>query len=155
MESSLYSRAIRFLARRSHSREELRRKLILTGSSEEVETVLTRLEELRYLNDEDFAFQRARFQRKSKNWGNRRIQLDLKSRGLDARIIELTLSRLEAELPEVDSLHQLTQSWIRRVGPPKTVSQLKKLFDRCIRLGYRPESVRTELEDYFQGLNWG
>jgi SOS response regulatory protein OraA/RecX len=114
-----------------------------------------RLEELGYLNDEEFAWLRARFQRQSKHWGDRRIRLDLKSRGLDAKIIELVLSRLEAELPEVDSLHQLTKSWIRSSGSPTTVSQLKKIFDRCLRLGYSPEQVRTELKDFFLDLDWG
>ena len=155
MKSSLYSQAVRFLARRAHSREELRRKLRRKGTPDQVREVLTRLDEIGYLNDEEFACLRAISQRRSKYWGNRRIRLDLKSRGLDAKIIELALSRLEAELPEVDSLHQLTQSWIRSFGSPTTVSQLKKLFDRCVRLGYSPEQVRTELEDCFRGLNWG
>jgi len=120
-----------------------------------VKDVLARLEALGYLNDEEFACLRARYQRQSKHWGNRRIRLDLKCRGLDARIVELALSRLEAELPEVDSLHQLTLSWICSFGSPTTVSQLKKLFDRCVRLGYTPEQVRTELEDFFRKLGWG
>jgi regulatory protein len=154
LKTSLFNQAVRFLARRAHSREELRRKLIRKGTPDEVKPVLLRLEELGYLNDQEFAWIKARSQRKSKHWGNRRIQLDLKSRGLDAKIIEFALSRLEAELPEVDSLHQLTQSWIRSSGSPTTVSQLKKLFDRCLRLGYTPEQVRTELKDFFSDLSW-
>ena len=154
MKTSLFNQAVRFLARRAHSREELRRKLLRKETPDEVRPVLLRLEELGYLNDEEFAWIKARSQRQSKHWGNRRIQLDLKSRGLDARIIEFALSRLEVELPEVDSLHQLTQSWIRSSGSPTTVSQLKKLFDRCLRLGYTPEQVRTELKDFFGNLSW-
>jgi regulatory protein len=154
LKTSLFNQAVRFLARRAHSREELRRKLLRKGTPEQVTPVIARLEELGYLNDEEFANLRARSQRQSKHWGNQRIRIDLKSRGLDARIVELALSRLEAELPEVDSLHQLTQSWIRSFGSPTTVSQLKKIFDRCLRLGYTPEQVRTELTDYFRKLNW-
>jgi len=117
-----------------------------------VEEILDRFEELGYLNDEEFACLRARSQRNSKQWGNYRIRADLKSRGLDAKMIELALSRLEVELPEVNSLHQLTQIWIRSYGSPKSVPQLKKLFDRCVRMGYSPEQVRTELETYFRKL---
>ena len=152
MKSSLYSQAIRFLARRAHSREELRRKLRRKGNPEEVEEVLARIEELGYLDDEDYACLRAKSQRLLKRWGNLRIRLDLKSRGLDAKIVDLALSRLEAELPEVESLHQLTQSRIRSTGSPGTFSQLKKLFDYCIRMGYSPEQVRSELEEHFQNL---
>ena len=154
LKSSLYTQAVRFLARRAHSRQELRRKLLRKGTPGQADNILDRLEELGYLNDQEYACLRARSQRQSKHWGNRRIRLDLKSRGLDAKIVEFALSRLEAELPEVDSLHQLTQSWIRSLGSPKTVSQLKKLFDRCIRLGYSPEQARTELEKFFRDLNW-
>lgn len=154
LKSSLYNQALRILARRAHSREELRRKLLRKGSSNQADEVLARLEDLGYLNDEEFACLRARSQRISKHWGNLRIRLDLKSRGLDARIVELALSRLEAELPEVESLHQLTQSWIRSFGSPTTASKLKRLFDRCLRLGYSPEQVRAELGDCFRDLSW-
>jgi regulatory protein len=154
LKSSLYNQAVRFLARRAHSREELRRKLLRKATTDEITSVLDRLEDLGYLDDQEFAWLRARSQRTSKHWGNRRVRLDLKSRGLDARIVELTLSRLEAELPEVDGLRHLTQSWIQRFGSPTTVTQLKKLFDRCLRLGYAPEKVRRELEEYFGTLDW-
>jgi len=152
VKSTIYNQAARILARRAHSREELRRKLLRKWDSSQVEVVLGRFEELGYLNDEEFACLRARSQRSLKHWGNHRIRADLKSRGLDAKIIELALTRLEAELPEVDSLHQLTQNWIRRYGSPTSVSQLKRLFDRCVRMGYSPEQVRTELETYFRRL---
>jgi len=153
LKSSLYSQAIKLLARRAHSCFELRRKLLRQGRPEEVEEVLARVEELGYLNDEDYACARARAQRLLKRWGNLRIRLDLKSRGLDARIIELALSRLETELPEVESLHQLTQSRIRSSGSPETISQLKKIFDYCVRMGYSPEQVRNELEEHFRNLH--
>ncbi len=154
LKSSLYTQAVRFLSRRAHSREELSRKLLRAGTIDQVKEVLQRLEELGYLNDEEFACLRARSLRKTKHWGNRKIRLDLKSRGLDARMTELVLSQLEAELPESDSLHEVTQAWIRSFGPPTTVSQLKKLFDRCVRLGYRPQQIRTELEEYFDRIDW-
>jgi len=154
LKSSLYNQAVGLLARRAHSREELRRKLVRKGDPDQVLEVLARLETLGYLNDEDYAWLRARSQRISKRWGRRRIALDLKSRGVDAKIIDLVLSRLEIELPELDSLRQLIQSWIRSFGSPTTVSQLKRLFDRCLRLGYTPEVVRTELEECFHKLDW-
>jgi hypothetical protein len=73
---------------------------------------------------------------------------------VDARIIDLTLRQLEKELPETEGLHRVTQSWIRFSGRPENAKQLKKLFDRCSRLGYASEQIRVELKPYFDRVKW-
>ncbi len=153
MNQNLYRHALRLLARRAHGTEELRGKLARRAPGSEVSDVLARLERSRLLDDEEFAFLRAESRRR-RMWGDLRIGRDLRRLGLDARIVQLALGRLEREYPEVEALGRAVRSWVRRHGPPASAPQLKKLFDHCLRLGYRAESVREELSDYFGTVAW-
>jgi len=150
----LYDHALRLLARRAHSREELRRKLARRASSEEVEEVLTVLERRRYLDDREFAVLRARSRRTLKRWGNRRIALDLRRLGVDARMVEFALRQVDEELPEVESLKRVIEIWTAGSGVPERVQDLKRLYDHCLRLGYPERLVRSELSGYFLDVEW-
>jgi regulatory protein len=88
----LRARALRLLARREHSRTELERKLAPHAESPQlVEIVLSGLKEKNQLSDERYAAERTRvLQRK---YGAAKIRHDLKSKGVDARIID----RISAE----------------------------------------------------------
>ncbi len=154
MSSSTYDYAIRLLSRRSYGSEELRRKLQRREDREEVDNIVTRLQELGYLNDEEYAYRRAKFRREVRRWGNHRIVQDLTRLGLNARIVELTLGKLDKECPEAQSFQQVTQAWIKSSGPPESISQLKKLYDHCVRLGYSSEQVRTGLQEHFKEISW-
>ncbi|HUV14305.1 MAG TPA: RecX family transcriptional regulator [Acidobacteriota bacterium] len=154
MSSSTYDYAIRLLSRRSYGSEELRRKLQRRGGSQDADSIIARFKELGYLNDEEYAYQRAKFRREVRHWGNHRIAQDLTRLGLNARIVELTLGKLDKECPEAQSFQQVTQAWIKSSGPPKSISQLKKLYAHCVRLGYSSEQVRSGLQKHFKEIGW-
>lgn len=154
MNRALYDQALRLLGRRAHGSEELRRKLARRASPAEVEEVIHRLRQRRYLDDQEFALLRARSRRTLKRWGNRRIALDLRRLGLDARMVEFALRQVNEELPEVDSLRRVIEIWTATAGAPEHVQDLKKLYDHCLRLGYPERLVRTELSGYFLDIDW-
>ncbi len=142
------------LGRRAHGREELRRKLIRSEDRPAVDEVLQHLEEQGYLNDEDYAIQRAASRRRLKHWGKLRIACDLKRVGLGARMIELALLRLDEESDEEESLRRVAASWMRIKGTPESASDLKKLYDHCLRMGYPAGMVRAELSGCFRQIEW-
>ena len=142
------------LGHRAHSREELRRKLCRTGDRSEVEEILDHLEEQGYLNDLDYAIQRAGSMRRLKHWGNLRIARDLKRVGVGARMIELALGRLDEESAEQESLLEVAASWMKVRGTPESASDLKKLYDHCLRMGYPPGMVREALSGCFKQIEW-
>lgn len=154
--SKLYDRALRLLALRSHSRDELRRKLLQgrAAAPEGVEEILNQLERQGYLNDEAFAYERA-LQQRRRSWGLRRIRQDLRNRGIEEEIIFPTLQRVGTEIEETETLQQVIRGWVERSGAPKTVPQLKKLYNRCLRLGYSPGPIRHYLAPYFEKIDWG
>ena len=150
----LYTRALSLLARRNHTRFELRRKLLARGTSQAAEEVLDRLEEQGLINDQACALQRALDRRQRGLWGDRRITQDLKRLGIDARMIPGVLEQVNNEKEEADSLREAVQLWVGKTGTPGVAPQLKKLYDHCVRLGYAPEQVRGQLEHYFQQVEW-
>ena len=85
-EPSLRARAMRFLARREHSREELRRKLAPNvAEGEDLESVLDDLAVRGWLSDARFAEHTARA--KARRFGPLKLVHYLKSRGVDAGAI--------------------------------------------------------------------
>lgn len=81
-EPSLRARAMRFLARREHSREELRRKLApKVAEGEDLEAVLDDLASRGWLSDARFAEQSIRA--KARRFGPRRLAEQLRAKGVD------------------------------------------------------------------------
>lgn len=150
-----YQKAIQLLARRAHSRTELKAKLgrkTQLSSEADLEKVLDRLEREGYLDDYQFALQRGTSLRTRRNWGNLRISRDLKRHGINATMISRILEEVQLEKSESESLEEIVQAWIQRSGRPAGRSQLKKLYDHCLRLGFDPSAVRGALEPLFQHL---
>lgn len=85
-EPSLRARAMRFLARREHSRAELRRKLAAgVPEGEDVERLLDDLASRGWLSDARFAEQVARA--KASRFGPRKLAHYLRARGVDDEAI--------------------------------------------------------------------
>lgn len=80
-EPSLKARAMRLLARREHSRQELSRKLErVAGEGEDVEVVLDELASKGWLSDARFAEQSVRA--KARRYGPIKVAHDLRAKGL-------------------------------------------------------------------------
>jgi regulatory protein len=83
----LRARALRLLARREHTRQELDRKLLPhAASSEELKGLLAGLQQKNQLSEERFAEERAR--QLSRKYGAARIRQDLKAKGVSEELIE-------------------------------------------------------------------
>ena len=153
-KNNLYTHALRLLTQRDHSRFQLQNKLLRKATTKSVHQVLDRLENNGFLNDQTFALNRAQQKRLVKFWGDLRIIKDLKGLGIDVKIIKSVLTEVENKKRQVNSLKEIIQKWIEQSGPPTTISQLKKLYDRCFRLGYEGDLIRGQLDHYFENLEW-
>ena len=101
---------MRYLARRDHSRAELRRKLASHGTPDEIEDVLNRMTELGLLCDRRFA--EAWVRGKATRFGVSRLRHDLAQRGVARETIE------EALATECggDDLERARSVWNTRFG---------------------------------------
>ena len=98
----------RILAARPLSEKEFRLKLRRKGyGGSVVEAVTERFQELGYLNDATIAGQLARTFAVSRLWGDRRIAISLKAKGLDRELIETAIGLARQELTERAAVLQL------------------------------------------------
>jgi len=90
----LKARALRYLVRREHSRDELARKLAPYAESNEIlEGVLRELESRKQLSNERFAEERARWL--ARKYGAARIRHDLKTKGISEAVSDRAVAELD------------------------------------------------------------
>lgn len=101
------TKALELLARREHSRLELRQKLIQRGyPSERIEPVLEQLAEERLLDENRYAELYA-CARADKGYGPLRIARELRERGVPDALVAATLAMLEDDwLAKLRELHR-------------------------------------------------
>lgn len=151
MRRQTFNRAVKLLTVKSRSVAELRERLLQGKNTNAsiVETVIARLEEYGYLNDERFAFSYASLKVKQRPVGRRRLQRDLKLKKVENRVAEGALELVYAETPEEQLIDQAIEKRLRLRGRPKTRVEAKKLFDHLLRQGFEFELVSDKLRALF------
>ncbi|AWN22603.1 recombination regulator RecX [Deinococcus irradiatisoli] len=142
--AALMEYALRALAQRALSAAELRGKLEKRSQNEEhVQGVLSRLTELRYLDDN----QVARIEGQRRGVGAYRVQARLKQRGVAQDVIEQTLQERDPDedLAQARALLERRLSALRRGTNPRM-----KAYGLLARRGYGGDVIRRALE----GMNW-
>jgi regulatory protein len=142
-----FERAVKLLAAKPRSVAELR-ELLLRGKNtneEMVETVIARLREYGYLNDERFAFSYASYKVKQKPVGRRRLERDLKFKKIDSGVANEALEMVFAETPEEQLIDQAIAKRLRIRGKPKNRMEAKSLFDHLLRQGFDFELVSERI----------
>ncbi len=112
---SLRERALKLLARREHSRAELARKLSAhAGDPAEVERVLEECERRGWLSERRVVEQRVHTLRK--RFGTRRIEHDLRRKGISEDAVAAALAELKG-----GELEAAREVWRRKFGdrPPR------------------------------------
>src|SRR5687768_2066349 len=142
-----FERAVRLLAAKSRSVAELRERLLEKKGATEavVETVIARLREYGYLDDERFAFSYASLKVKQRPVGRRRLERDLKFKKVDAEVANEALELVYAETPEEQLIDQAIAKRLRLRGRPKNRAEAKSLFDHLLRQGFEFELVSEKI----------
>ncbi|GLQ94228.1 regulatory protein RecX [Dyella acidisoli] len=136
---SAYNKALGLLARREHSRKELRQKLDRNGyARDEAGDALDRLGEQHYQDDERFAEALIR-NRSAQGYGPMRLRAELKSHGLsDARIRGLL------DAAEIDWAESAAAQLRRRYGAQGTTDPAERArrAQFLLRRGFPAATVR-------------
>jgi regulatory protein len=142
-----FARAIKLLAAKPRSVAELRERLLRgKGTGEDVvETVIARLREYGYLNDEQFALSYASFKVKQKPVGRRRLERDLKLKKVASAVANEALELVYAETSEEELIDQAIAKRLRLRGKPKSRAEAKSLFDHLLRRGFAFELVSDKV----------
>ncbi|HRE13219.1 MAG TPA: recombination regulator RecX [Usitatibacteraceae bacterium] len=123
LDAELRARALRLLARREHSRAELRRKLAPhAGEDFDLDPLLDDFTKRGWLSEERFVEQTVRV--KARKYGPLKIAHHLREKGIDAQGVEKGLAQAKAEEGEA-----LASAWRARFGraPRDEVERAKQV----------------------------
>ena len=138
----IYKKSLDLLARREHSIWELRQKLRQRFPGfMEVEPVLLRLEEQKFLCDERFSLNFVRSRMANRSWGTYRLRAELQQRGIAGQWIEQALAS------EVDEsvLREKAETFVRKSGFPKDPAAKRKLAQKLYQRGFSQELINQVL----------
>ena len=140
-EISLRERALAMLARREHTRAEMTRKLSPHSESpEQVELLLDALVARGWLSEARFAESRANTL--ARKFGSRKIEHDLRGRGVSAEVVEQTVERARAQ-----ELENCRAAWQRKFGAlPQDAAERGRQMRFLAGRGFSAEAVRRVLK---------
>jgi regulatory protein len=138
------NRALHFLGYRARSRSEVRERLRRYGYGEEtVRAVIGRLEELGYLDDEEFA--RTVVREKARRYGPRRVSADLRRSGVDA---ELAQDIVEEEFAERSEVETARSAAARRYNRRGSDAEARRVYGFLVRRGYSADVCAEVAREY-------
>ena len=136
--------AYRYLTIRPRSRAEVEQKLRDRGFPPEVvSSVIDHLLRLGYLNDEQFARQWAAGRVRSRGFGRRRIEQELRQKGIGRDIIRDTLTALFEDASELDVARREAERKLRTLSRFEPEVRKRRLAGFLERKGFPSEIIRS------------
>lgn len=134
------------LARRDHTVEEIRRALARDGFPEdEVEKTVRRLTAERYLDDGGFAVRYARSRLAHQALGRKRIQQDLRRKGVDRKEADAGVAAALEDVSEADALDALARRHWRQHEKDPPRKRVQRLWAFLLRRGFPADLVQARL----------
>jgi regulatory protein len=140
-------KAYRLLSLRPHSEKELGKKLREKGfSAAVVKEALEKLRELNYLDDASFAVQWARNLAVNKLWGDRKIFVSLREKGVDAELISAAVEKARREISEEEAIAFLIKKKaLRKKADILDLKEKKRTFQSLMGRGFPPGLILKKL----------
>ncbi|MCB9640860.1 MAG: RecX family transcriptional regulator [Myxococcales bacterium] len=128
---------LNFLSYQARTEQEVEKKLKDRGIAPDIaEQVIQRFRDLGYLNDPNFARSFAQSRLEARGQGPRRIQMELKKRGISANHIQEAIQQLEEKNDLVETITPHAQKrWQRLKKEPNAQKRRQKLLDFLLRQG--------------------
>ena len=141
------NRAVKLLAAKPRSVRELRERLLekLWTNDEIVDSVIEKLKEYKYLDDEQFARDLAVSKLRQKPQGKRRLQQTMSQKKLDKDIVDQAITEAFEKLPEGELIDQAIAKRLRLKGKPETREDIKKFYDHLMRQGFGFDLIREKM----------
>ena len=146
-QKSALNTALRILTRRDHSRYELIRKLKQRGfGREDIDEALSSCERLDYINDERTARIYIR-QLKRKGYGKKRIQLELRKKGLRGDPITSIVEASVSEADEREAAERIVKKNLKRFEREKDLQKRRdKIYRFLLTRGYSREVITETIK---------
>lgn len=151
-EAELYDYAIGALARRSRSVAELKRLLRNRVEADTefgktlVELIIVRLKDQGYLNDARYATAYSSYRRDTEKFGRRRIEIDLKAKGVHGDVIAKAVASAYEDVKEEDQARAYLRR--KRLEKPKDQKQTARIFRNLMRAGFGSKTIFAILKKW-------
>ena len=141
--------ALRLLAQRDHSREEMRRKLQARGfTPEEIEKTLKWLEEREFLDDLRYAQKLAFSLAKEKLLGPQRIRQKLFQKGIPAGLVKEVVEKADETLAAGERLQIAMRMKLKGRSPEEIFpDERRKLAGYLRQRGFSWEDIREAFQE--------
>jgi regulatory protein len=153
-EAELFEYAVATLARGMRTVRDLRR-LMKTRAHEgeagerDMDRVVERLIDLKYLSDTRFAADYTRLRKENQGFGRRRVQQDLALKGVDKDLAAATLESAYGESDEVELARAYcTRKRIKQPSGPDVKKETARLMNRLMRAGYSAGAIFKLLQSW-------
>lgn len=153
-EEELYNYSVRLLTGRAMSVAEVRQKL--SSRAEEganIDTVIARLREYRFIDDQRFAEHYASARRDNEGFGRFRVMQDLRKRKIDPSLAEQAAGGAFSEVDEIEHATQYLERKYRSKDLPVFLAEAKNAAAAYRRLriaGFSSGTVIRLLKRYTQ-----
>lgn len=140
-------RALRLLSYKPRTIAEMRERLLEKDWTDEasVDQVISRLKELGYLNDDQYAKSFASSRLTVKPLGRIRLRRDLQLKKLPSQTVEKALDNAYEERSEEELIDRAIEKRLRLKGAPTNREESKKLFDYLMRRGFSFDLVMRKV----------
>ena len=150
-EAGLFEYAVGTLARRMRTVRDLKRLMkarAFEGSEGErdMDAVIVRLIELKYLSDTRFAQDYTRMRKENQGFGRRRVQQDLALKGVAKDTVQQTLAAAYDETDEVALARAYCER--KRIQHPVEQKDVARLMSRLMRAGYSSTAIYKLLRSW-------
>jgi regulatory protein len=143
-EAELFEYAVGTLSRRMRTVRDLRRLMkprAFEGERGErdMDAVVERLTELKYLSDTRFAQDYTRLRKENQGFGKRRVQQDLAMKGVNKELAATTLAAAYDETDEVALARAYCER--KRIKQPVEQKEVVRVMNRLMRAGYSSTAI--------------
>ena len=141
------NRAVRLLAAKPRSVRELRERLLekMWTNDEIVDSIIDKLKDYKYLDDEQYARDLAVSKLRQKPQGKRRLQQTMSQKKLDKETVDAAITEAFEKLPEDELIDQAITKRLRLKGKPATREDTKKFYDHLMRQGFGFDLIREKM----------
>ncbi|MGI8811496.1 MAG: regulatory protein RecX [Pyrinomonadaceae bacterium] len=142
------SRAVKLLAAKPRSVLELRERLLekLWTDEEIVDSVIEKLKEYKYLDDQQYAQNLAASKLRQKPQGKRRLQQTMSQKKLDRETVDMAIASAFEKMPEAELIDRAIEKRLRLKGNPENRDDLKKFYDHLLRQGFAFDLIRDKMK---------
>ena len=153
-EAELFDYAVRSLARRMRTVRDLRRLMKARAHEGEagerdMDRVVERLVELKYLSDERFAQDYTRMRKENQGLGRRRVAQDLAVKGVAKELAAETLESAYGDADEVELVRAYcARKRIQQPAGPDVQKEAVRVMNRLMRAGYTSGAIYKLLRSW-------